>query len=36
MDTTRARRLLGWRPQWDALETLRATVAAVRGETVSA
>jgi UDP-glucose 4-epimerase len=35
MDTTRARRLLGWRPQSDALETLRATVAAVR-PTVSA
>jgi nucleoside-diphosphate-sugar epimerase len=30
MDTGRARRLLGWRPQWDALQTLRATVAAVR------
>jgi UDP-glucose 4-epimerase len=30
MDTGRARRLLGWEPQWDALATLRATVAAVR------
>jgi UDP-glucose 4-epimerase len=35
MDTGRARRLLGWTPQWDALATLRATVAAVR-PTVSA
>jgi nucleoside-diphosphate-sugar epimerase len=30
MDTARARRLLRWRPQHDAAETLRATVAAAR------
>ena len=30
MDTTRARRLLRWRPRWDAEETLHATVAAAR------
>jgi UDP-glucose 4-epimerase len=30
MDTSRARRLLGWRPEHDAAETLRATVAAAR------
>jgi UDP-glucose 4-epimerase len=30
MDTARARRLLRWRPQFDAEETLRATVAAAR------
>jgi nucleoside-diphosphate-sugar epimerase len=30
MDTARARRLLRWRPRWDAQETLRATVAAAR------
>ncbi len=30
MDTARARRLLRWRPQHDAAQTLRATVAAAR------
>jgi UDP-glucose 4-epimerase len=30
MDTGRARRLLRWRPKWDAPSTLRATVAAAR------
>jgi UDP-glucose 4-epimerase len=30
MDTGRARRLLRWRPKWDAPATLRATVAAAR------
>jgi nucleoside-diphosphate-sugar epimerase len=30
MDTGRARRLLRWRPRWDAPATLRATVAAAR------
>ncbi|WP_272474194.1 NAD-dependent epimerase/dehydratase family protein [Baekduia alba] len=30
MDTGRARRLLGWKPKWDAPSTLRATVAAAR------
>jgi len=30
MDTSRARRLLRWRPKWDAAATLRATVAAAR------
>jgi nucleoside-diphosphate-sugar epimerase len=30
MDTARARRLLRWRPEHDAAETLRATVAAAR------
>jgi nucleoside-diphosphate-sugar epimerase len=32
MDTTRARRLLRWRPRWNAAETLHATVAAARAE----
>jgi UDP-glucose 4-epimerase len=32
MDTSRARRLLRWRPQWDAAETLHATVAATRAD----
>jgi nucleoside-diphosphate-sugar epimerase len=26
MDTSKARRLLRWRPRYDALQTLRATV----------
>jgi nucleoside-diphosphate-sugar epimerase len=30
MDTSRAKRELGWRPRHDALETLRATIAAAR------
>lgn len=30
MDTSRARRLLDWQPEWDALATLHATVAAAR------
>jgi nucleoside-diphosphate-sugar epimerase len=30
MDTARARRLLRWRPKWDAPSTLRATVSAAR------
>jgi UDP-glucose 4-epimerase len=30
MDTAKARRELRWRPKHDALETLRATVAAAR------
>ena len=30
MDTSRARRLLDWQPQWDAPATLHATVAAAR------
>jgi len=30
MDTTRARETLGWEPEHDALQTLRATVAAAR------
>jgi hypothetical protein len=30
MDTARARRLLKWRPGYDAATTLRATVAAAR------
>jgi UDP-glucose 4-epimerase len=30
MDTARARRLLRWRPKWDAAATLRQTVAAAR------
>jgi nucleoside-diphosphate-sugar epimerase len=32
MDTTKARRLLRWRPRHDARETLRETVAAARGD----
>jgi nucleoside-diphosphate-sugar epimerase len=32
MDTGRARRLLRWRPRWDALGTLRDTIAAARAE----
>jgi UDP-glucose 4-epimerase len=32
MDTAKARRELRWRPQHDALETLRETVAAARGD----
>jgi nucleoside-diphosphate-sugar epimerase len=32
MDTSRTKRELGWRPKHDALETLRATVAAARGD----
>lgn len=30
MDTSKARKLLGWRPKHDALETLRATISAAR------
>jgi nucleoside-diphosphate-sugar epimerase len=30
MDTSRARRLLGWEPEHDAMTTLRATIAATR------
>jgi UDP-glucose 4-epimerase len=30
MSTARARRLLGWQPEWDAAATLHATVAAAR------
>ncbi len=30
MDTPKARKELGWRPRYDALETLRATIAAAR------
>ena len=30
MDTTRARRKLHWMPHYDARETLRQTIAAVR------
>ena len=30
MDTAKARRELRWRPQHDALETLRETIAAAR------
>jgi nucleoside-diphosphate-sugar epimerase len=30
MDTAKARRELSWRPKHDAIETLRATVAAAR------
>ena len=30
MDTRKARRELGWRPRYDALETLRATITATR------
>jgi len=32
MDTAKARRELGWRPAHDALQTLRETIAAARGE----
>jgi UDP-glucose 4-epimerase len=32
MDVTKARRELGWRPRHDALQTLRATIAAARTE----
>lgn len=32
MDTTRARRLLRWRPKWDAPSTLHATVTAARAD----
>jgi nucleoside-diphosphate-sugar epimerase len=35
MDTTRARRLLRWRPEWDAQETLRATVASARPDLIA-
>jgi nucleoside-diphosphate-sugar epimerase len=34
MDTTKARRKLGWEPQHDALETLRETVAGAREQGV--
>jgi UDP-glucose 4-epimerase len=34
MDTTKARRELRWRPTYDALETLRETIAAARLDTV--
>ena len=30
MDTTKARRELGWEPAYDAMETLRQTVAGAR------
>jgi hypothetical protein len=30
VDSSKARRLLGWRPRYDALDTLRQTVADVR------
>jgi UDP-glucose 4-epimerase len=32
MDTTKARRQLGWRPRHSALETLQAMVDGARGE----
>ena len=32
VDTTRARRKLGWEPRYDALETLADTVAAARAQ----
>jgi nucleoside-diphosphate-sugar epimerase len=32
MDSTKARRKLGWRPKYDARETLRETVAGARDQ----
>ena len=36
MDTTKARRELGWRPKHDALQTLRETIAATRAKSPGA
>ena len=34
MSTAKARRELRWRPRHDALQTLRETIAATRGESL--